>query len=528
MPSLPTPGRRTRVSLLVLGWLALALVLAGFFFLGSSRATTIASHDAELSPSLDGHVVLLTGPVLPDVRMEVAGPLGVEVALGKTDVDSPEELFQRYAAIAANSEAQVTKVKGLLVDMAQAAALRGAALAAVPVVLYLILGPQRRSDLWHGLRRLHPRPWLGAALVVAVVLAFWQPWFDEDDEVQQTRSWEPLGDFLGDSVPLPAEAAALEVRVGGAAGNTRRLIGSAVDSYEKGREFYSAAAEAAADLELHEPAEDETVVLFVTDRHDNVGMDPVARAIGDRAGATAVFGGGDDTSTGSAWEAFSLDSMQASFSDLDRWAVAGNHDHGDFVSDYLDGLGWTMLDGEVVDGPAGGTLLGVSDPRSSGLGSWRDEVGLTFGEVRERLAETACEADERINTILVHDVNLARDALEQGCVDLAVGGHTHVQNGPIRYDGPDGEVGYAWTNGTTGGAAYAIAVGTKPRRDAEVTLITYDSEGVPVGLQWVRLRTDGRYVVGDFEQLDLGPEQVEAAGPINRPGQSRPSARPRS
>ena len=56
-----------------------------------------------------------------------------------------------------------------------------------------------------------------------------------------------------------------------------------------------------------------------------------------------------------------------------------------FVHDYLRDHGWTMLDGEVVDGPGGTSLLGVDDPRSSGLGNWRDETGLTFAEV-ERAA----------------------------------------------------------------------------------------------------------------------------------------------
>ena len=80
-------------------------------------------------------------------------------------------------------------------------------------------------------------------------------------------------------------------------------------------------------------------------------MDAVARAIGDAGGATAVFDAGDDTSTGESWEAFSLDSVNAAFSDLPRWGVAGNHDEGDFVADYLAGEGWTMLDGHGRPGP---------------------------------------------------------------------------------------------------------------------------------------------------------------------------------
>ena len=105
--------------------------------------------------------------------------------------------------------------------------------------------------------------------------------------------------------------------------------------------------------------------------------------------------------------------------------------------------------------------------------------------------------------MLVHDANLGGEALDRGCVDLVVGGHTHVQSGPEIVVGDDGAIGYTWTNGTTGGAAYAIALGSKPRRDADVSLITY-ADGRPTGLQWVRLRTDGSWVVGDWSPIVPG------------------------
>ena len=89
------------------------------------------------------------------------------------------------------------------------------------------------------------------------------------------------------------------------------------------------------------------MALLVSDRHDNIGMDRVARAIGEAAGASVVLDAGDDTSTGQPWEAFSLDSLASAFEDWDRFGVAGNHDHGTFVSSYLADEGWTMLDGEV-------------------------------------------------------------------------------------------------------------------------------------------------------------------------------------
>ena len=141
-----------------------------------------------------------------------------------------------------------------------------------------------------------------------------------------------MAEFLGPAIHVPDELSRVEVLSSATTKQTRRLIESAVETYDKSLTFYAEAKEAAGELELRTPADGETVVVLVSDRHDNIGMDAVARAIADRGGATAVFDAGDDTSTGSRWEAFSLDSLTAAFDDMDgRWAVAGNHDHGSFV-----------------------------------------------------------------------------------------------------------------------------------------------------------------------------------------------------
>ena len=503
-PGRSRPSRATvvRWSALAAVWAVTALVVGATLFLNGSRTIALAGHDAEVSPTLSSDAVFETGPLLPDVRIEVPGRVGVTIALGKTDAESTEELFARYALIASNIEPQIAKVGDAVTELLLASALRGVAAGSVPVILYLLIGAGRRRDLWQDVRTLRPRPVLAVALVLAAVVALWQPWWNDEPAVASEREWVSLEEFLGEGIPVPPEARGIEVSAGATAAGTQRLIGSAVDTYAKSQDFYDSAAEKAAEIAVREAAEDETVVLLVSDRHDNVGMDRVARAIADRAGAVGVFGGGDDTSTGKAWEAFSLDSFENSFGDLDRWFVTGNHDHGTFVGDYLSGKGWEQLDGEVVEGPAGGTLLGAPDPRSSGLGSWRDETGVSFADAAEELADVACDSDERINTMLVHDADLGEKALERGCVDLVVGGHNHVQSGPERVESPEGAVGWTWTNGTTGGAAYAIAVGSKPRRDAEVTLITYDAVGRPVGLQLVTLLTDGRFRVADYVPLD--------------------------
>ncbi|MCW2845995.1 MAG: metallophosphoesterase [Nocardioides sp.] len=490
----------TRIAPHVAVWLLLSVLAAVAVFLAGSRTIVLASHDAVLHPTFSGYVVLHTGPVLPDVRRSSGGPVGVDIRLGKTEAASTDELVQRYAFLAGHPEGQVAKVRDALTDMALDAAVRGAALGLLPLGVWLLMGPGRRRELAGRVRSRE-----GAAAGVAVLLlaaALWEPWTSGEDTVEAAHPWTSLADFLGPDVPISPEAAGIEVRGDVTTQQTHRLITSAVAKYESSKSWYADATVAAADLVLHQPAAGDTVVTFISDRHDNIGMDDVARAIGDAAGASVVFDGGDDTSSGKTWEAFSLDSVSAAFDGLDRYGVGGNHDHGSFVHSYLADHGWTMMDGTVQDGPVGTTILGVDDPRSSGLGAWRDETGLSFDDVAQRLSDVACDSDTRVTTMLVHDQDLATDALRRGCVDLVLAGHLHVQEGPTRVVGTNGKVGYTYTTGTAGGAAYAIAIGGKIRRDAEITLVTY-RDGRPVGIQPVTLQTTGVFLVGRYLPLDL-------------------------
>ncbi len=488
-------------TVLVVVWLGLSSFAGAAFFLTSERTLDVASHEARVTPDFSGQVVIRTGAVLPDVRNESGSPLGVEIELGKTNATSIDQLTARYAAIGSNPEVQIAKVRTAVRDMAIDAIVRGLAFGMLPILGWVLLGERRRLEI---IEQLPTRAGVVGLVVVAlVVIGLTTPWrgLGAADEARPER-WVSLASFVGPTVRLPKELADVEVLSDTATGQTKRLLASAIDGYREGREFYADAADRAAELDIRQPDEAETVVLLVSDRHDNVGMDQVARAVADRGGADAVFDAGDDTSTGDEWEAFSLDSLANAFEGFSRWAVAGNHDHGSFVRSYLQDLGWTYFDEEVVDGPGDTRILGVDDPRSSGLGNWKDESGLTFDEVRDRLADATCDADEdgdRVDTVLVHDANLGDEALARGCVDLVVGGHTHVQDGPTAVMAEDGSVGYTYNTGTAGGAAYAIALG-KLRRAAGLTLITY-RDGEPVGIQWITLETNGRYTVDPFVEL---------------------------
>jgi hypothetical protein len=525
----PTPTTRRRVRLpgrrlaLVLSatWLVVALPTAAVLFLTGSRATVVAGHDAVVRPGLDGYATLDLGPYLPNFRYPTGGPVGARIDLGKTTADSYSALIQRYAFLASRPEGQIRKVAASLTDLAVDSAVDGALVGLLAPGVVILVGRRRWAEVRHGVTVRRTTMVLVVVLVAGTLAV--RPW-DRDDEPVQVETWQPLADAIPD-VPLPDEAKPLQIESGLVTTGTRRLVESAVDSYRRSTEFYGDLVDSSASLsaELHQPTDGEVVGLLVSDRHDNIGMDPVARAIADQGDATFLLDAGDDTSTGGSWEAFSLESLDAAFDDFEeRVSIAGNHDNGDFVSKQARKLGFTTLEGTVVDGPAGMRLLGVSDPRSSGLGIWRDERGISFEDQEQRLAELACRHDadgDRITTLLVHDANSGRQALDDGCVDLVLAGHLHEQVGPNATTGANGKVGYSYSNGTTGGAAYALAIGSKLKRDAEVTLVTY-ADGVPVGLQPVTVTTIGAFRVGDYVPLrptGPGPSRVTSPSPSPSP-----------
>ena len=225
---------------------------------------------------------LRTGPLLPDVRRPRAGPVGVDLLLGKTQSDSVEELFARYAFIA--SEPDVAGRQGDRRRPRHGDVGRPA---------------RRRARAWCRWRRGGCSARTGAASSSAgcgpgrarsAAYSCWRCRCSCGSPGPPTRTPRSRGGSGSRSrrswraVPVPEEADGIEIRNSPTTVQTQRLIQSAVDTYEKSKDFYDRAAADAAELELREPAEDETVALVVSDRHDNIGMDRVARAIGDRGG----------------------------------------------------------------------------------------------------------------------------------------------------------------------------------------------------------------------------------------------------
>ncbi|MCW2839227.1 MAG: hypothetical protein JWR55_710, partial [Aeromicrobium sp.] len=305
---------------------------------------------------------------------------------------------------------------------------------------------------------------------------------------------------------------------GSATSSSRALVQGALYLYRDSVTFYEALEDNARETVLRTPEEGQTTALVVTDRHDNIGMDPVVRTIADRAQARLLIDLGDDTGQGASWESFSINSLAREFDGFETVAVAGNHDT-DAVAEQMADKGFTVLDGEPVE-VGGVRFLGGSDPRGTKLTGYTEDAKTRNDGLAEQdvaLRDAACSADEggeRVGVLAVHSWASASEVAASGCVDLVLTGHLHYQVGPSAIDGPGETTTTRLTTGTTGGAVLPIALGSSLRRQAQASIVTFDAEGVPVGLQVVSFNPSKVIEVADYVELPLpsagaGPAQPD-------------------
>lgn len=500
-------GLLARVAALLVVGVGVALPVAYVWFQEAERSVVVGAHEATMSPNFSGHVTIGAGPLLPELRLSSPAPLsiGLDIVLRDSPVTDLQEILARDAAIASQPDGEIARISGEVTDLATDALVKGAAAGVFAMIVataaWRAIGPARRRDL---LDQWPPGPREGGVMVTMTVAALVALWvFLPHGGATRDVAWVPIRDEFP-RLPQDPRLENVEISVGAATSGGKALVDGAVSTYTASLEFYNELAEKTRDIEVRQPEEGQTTALVVTDRHDNIGMDPVAKAVADAAQASFVIDLGDDTSTGASWEAFSLSSLRETFKELPILAVAGNHDTGDFIRDQMDQLDFTVLDGEPIEFE-GITFLGESDPRSSGLTAGYegdpDENNATIRAQAQRLAEVACTPERTVSVIAVHSAASSKAAAEAGCADLTIAGHLHRQVGP---DLVEGEYGRTTTlvTGSTGGAIYAFSLGTKLRRDAQVTLLTFE-DGRAVGLQVVTFEPGAIIDVGEY--VPVGP-----------------------
>ncbi|HWT55912.1 MAG TPA: hypothetical protein VN031_02685 [Candidatus Microsaccharimonas sp.] len=505
----------------VAAWALSGAAIAGVTLANESRDTTIASHEAVVTVTHDDFATVDGGAAFPSLRYPLRSPLdiGVHIDLGPTEATSGEELIARYGAIASQPSGEIEKVSGLAKDMLLEAGVYGGIGGLAVPGIWMLVGPRRRKELRDNLQNRAQSHLAVGTLVITAGGLVGAPVaaMHTSNHVSQPPVWQPIVNVLP-GIDIPKIAQKVSVESNFLTDEGANLLRGGLVAFQKSQPFYESLTEKAHQLAplLHQPEPDETVVLFVADRHDNLDVDPVDTAIGEAGGATVLADGGDDTSSGQPWESFSLDSLISQSKPFKhRLAVSGNHDHGTFVSDYLAKHGFETMNGKVVTA-AGIRFLGLPDPKSSGFVNSASFASETLDQQSKALADIACRADqagERISTLLVHEAGAGQEALARGCVDLVLGGHLHRYIGPTEVVGENGKVGYSYTTTTAGGAAFAISLGPL-RRDAGVTLVTY-RDGVPVGLQKITVTASGEVVPSKFIQF-TGLENDTSAAPLAR------------
>ncbi|MFC9692746.1 metallophosphoesterase [Kribbella sp. NPDC056951] len=495
---------------LVVLWAATTMLVGALGFSNDSERVTIGAHAATISPTFDGHATLDLGAVLPRLRIatDTPGGVGVNVDVQETDADNLTELLNRDALIASQPDGEIARIQQVIQEMAVdnlvAGAGSGLLVVVVVATLWTSLGRRRRRELWDYVHT-HERRFEHRALVVLVAMlitiaSIFGPGRMRTAEVPPTE-WRPLSELLP-QLSLDPRLKKVEVASGFSTTGGVGVIKTAVETYERSTEFYGRLRDQVPRVggRIHQATENETVALLVSDRHDNIGMDPVAAEVAKVAGAKVLIDAGDDSSSGQSWEVFSIHSLREHFKDLKVVAVAGNHDAGGHIEDAMRKNGFTVLDSKPVE-VEGIRFLGDSDPTKTGLGSADSPGDETIAEQSKRLADVACEQpdDKRISTMVVHDPSSYAETAARGCATLLLSGHLHRQVGPETKVVDDRPV-TTYTNGTTGGAAYAFALGYTLRRPGEMTLVTY-TDGKPIGLQTVTAGLAGEITVGPYTPL---------------------------
>lgn len=495
---------------LVLLWLVVSASVGLLGFANDSERVTIGAHAANVSPTFDGHATLDLGAVLPRLRLPTGLPadLGINIDIQETDADNLTELLNRDALIASQPDGEIARIRQVIremaVDNAVAGAGSGLLVAVVVATAWAMVGRRRRRELWdalhHSERRVQHRAIVVLVAMLITIASIFGPARMRAPETMPT-AWQPLSKLLPE-LSVDDRLKGVEVASGFSTTGGVGLIRTAFETYERSTDFYGQLRDRVSRVggRIHQAEEGETVALLVSDRHDNIGMDPFAAEVGKVAGAKVLIDAGDDSSSGQAWEVFSINSLAQHFRDLKVVAVAGNHDAGGHIEDAMRKNKFTVLDSKPVE-VEGIRFLGDSDPTRTGLGSADTPGDETTVEQSKRLADVACDQpeDKRISTFVVHDPASFQDTANRGCASLMLSGHLHRQVGPdTRIAG--GKAVTTFTNGTTGGAAYAFALGYTLRRPGEVSLITY-RQGQPVGLQTVTAELTGEITVGAYKPL---------------------------
>lgn len=504
------------------GWLGAtaALSVAAAYGMANhmEREGTVGAHEAIIAPTLDGHTTLI---VQDTGRGRI--PSGSPFGLG-AKITIPDSSLLRYnlegdALIAQQPEAEVQNIKETVSEIWIEAGKIGLGIGSLTTGgLYLASRRRQSPDLETDSRtRLIGAGLAGASIAAIGIMALSNGNFNHQDEF----TWTQVVDAVPELAAVDSQyLQELEVAGGFVSNTFIQGANSMIESYKASSEYYGRTYDN-LDLikdQLRVPQEGEVVLIQVTDRHNNIAMDRIARKIGDMSGATIVLSTGDDTSSGEPWEAFSLNSLNAAFKGYDRAIATGNHDNG-FVGKYLTERGWVVLDGEVVT-IQGVSIVGDADPESSSVTDRYSDGEESLEDVEARIAKAACDYGV-VNLAATHRDKASAETVALGCTESTANGHQHKEAPPTNVLGANGQYVTTHTSTSSGGANFAWALGTKLKKEAQVTTYTYGpvkgSDKLRfLGLQTVTISTEGTPNASEFWPAVQLADNTSQAGRTTR------------
>jgi len=242
-------------------------------------------------------------------------------------------------------------------------------------------------------------------------------------------------------------------------------------------------------------------VVWVSDNHCNTETAAIVAEFANTIKSVLILDSGDQTLGGTRAEKRCV-AVMPNATDIPIVVALGNHDDKTTTGGQDRELGYTVLAGKTVE-VAGYRILGDADVMRSPIGVPYHQVGPeTIEEQGERIAAQAQE-DGDVDIVLMHEPTAGVPAAQAGNAKLIATGHTHTVQLPKAIIGENGEVVYAMTNGSTGGAApNKITFESKLGKDATITVLVFDKlTKDPLGYRIITLHTDKSVEVGDLTPM---------------------------
>jgi predicted MPP superfamily phosphohydrolase len=493
----------------------------------ASAQGNLGPHTALYEVTLDHEITVDLGPLgTLVIDSPLPAALGARVIVQEIPREATSvEAFTTLDALSADLEEYVQLFNGpeatiavAVQDLVRDATRRSAAACVVVLALLLALraglGRARRAEL-RAAARPHRLAIVAAASITVIVVST----ATASQPLQGDDSGERTASSVFDGTPL--EGARITGRL---AGVIDTYGGQVVDAYRQNEEFYASATRSVraaweeraiqdenlaavrealraqvartAPLPTEEPDTTEdpepVVMLVVSDLHCNIGMAPVIREVAEMSGAQIILNAGDTVINGTAVESYCVTAFADAVPEgATMLAVMGNHDGPETAAQAAQ-EGIEVLDGEVVE-VAGVRILGDADPRATRIGVGTTLAGEeTFDEMAERLAAVACDDDDGVDLLLVHDPQSGDVALDRGCVPAQISGHYHRRIGPL-WQGH----GTLYVSSSTAGANLGNPTIGPLTETAELTVLRVDPEsGRVLDYRLVRVLRDASATVG--------------------------------